>query len=136
MLQLYDKTIYLVVGDRAIKLARHHNIIRDDEFVLDETPLENATWEQTKRAIENHQLSHLMYVGKTFWRKRPYISAVVCPLDGPAPKFFQDDSVRFSVYCIYVQDECYTMNDVIKHARADQAVQWFKERGMTVCPMQ
>lgn len=136
MLQLYYKSIYLVAGDKRFKLAHHSDYIRDDKLDDGEFLIQDATWSEMKQAVENGKLAHLMYVGETFWKKRPYISAAGYHLDVDVPKYFEDDETRFSVICVYVLDKHYTMNDVMKHARADQAVQWFKERGLAVCPMQ
>lgn len=135
MLQLYNKEIYLIAGDQHVRIMRCCNIVRDDNLSVEDIILRDATWEETRQAIESGRLDHLMYVGQTFWKKRPYISTVGYNFDNPSKKFFQDDSIRFTVGGIYLQNERCTMHDIIKYARADQAVQWFKERGLTICPL-
>lgn len=136
MLQLYYKSIYLVVGGRRFKLTQNSKVLRDDQLVDGDFLLHDASWTETKEAIDNGGLVHLMYAGRTFWKKRSYISASGYFYDDNIPKFFEDNTTRFSVVRVYVLDKHYTMNDVMKHAHADQAVQWFKERGLAVCPMQ
>lgn len=136
MLQMYYASTYLLVGDQRFKINRSSSFIRDDQLDEGEFLLKDATWGETKAKIENGELSSIMYSATTFWKKRPYISAAGYYCDDDIPKFFENEETRFSVVRVYVLDEYYTMEDVMKHASADQAVQWFKERGLSVCPLQ
>lgn len=136
MLQMYYASLYLKVnGEIAGKLLGGVVKLRDDGDDLVELVLDNVSWKELYDEIIDGKASHYMYVGNTFWKKRPYISASgFCSED--LPKYFEGDTSKFTIAWVYKLDKHYTVNSVLKHAKADQAVQWFKERGLSVCPLQ
>lgn len=136
MLQMYYASLYLKVnGEIAGKLLGGVVKLRDDGEELIELVLDRVSWEELYDEIVNGKMAHYMFVGETFWKKRPFISGAGF-YGEDIPKYFEDDVNKFTVAWVYRLNEYYTVNDVLKHAKADQAVQWFKERGMTACPLQ
>lgn len=136
MLHLYKRSTYLIVnGEPHTKLQHNVTVLRDDTEPDGEFLIKDATWQEMFKRAQNDG-SKWMYADQTFWKKIPYLVPSAIYWDDPAPKFFEDDTTRFSVVHTYVLDKYYSMQDIMKVSNADLAIQWFKERGMAVCPLQ
>lgn len=136
MLHLYKRSTYLIVnGEPHTKLQYNVTILRDDTEPDGEFLIKDATWQEMFKRAQNDG-SKWMYADQTFWKKIPYLVPSAIYWDDPMPKFFEDDTTRFSVVHTYVLDKHYSMQDIMKVSNADLAIQWFKERGMAVCPLQ
>ena len=134
MLQLYMKSIHLIVNNEHVALlSRSSNIVRDDQMPTEEWMVQDATWDEMWTLLESNKLP-VTYRSTTWPRKREYISAVGYYSNSYIPKYFRESNPVFSIVVVYVLNKYYTMEDVMKKATADQAVQWFKERGLAVCP--
>lgn len=136
MLHLYKRSTYLIVnGEPHTKLQYNVTVLRDDSEPDGEFLIKDATWQEMFRHAQTDDRKW-MYADKTFWKKIPYLAPSAIYWDEIAPKFFEDDTTRFSVVHTYVLDKYYSMQDIMKVSNADLAIQWFKERGMAVCPLQ
>lgn len=76
-----------------------------------------------------------IYIGETFLRHRPYVEVSHGWLD-EGRRFYEGDFKEFSYMDIYTEWDTCSLEWIMKHASAEQTIQYMKERGMTVCPLQ
>ena len=136
MLHIYKKSTWLVVnGELEVRLQYGSSVLRDESETDGDYIIKDATWHDMYQHSQSDDWKW-MFAYKTFWKKIPYLIPSATYWDESPPRFFEDDTTRFSVVNLYVLDKYYSMQDIMKVSNADRAIQWFKERGMAVCPMQ
>lgn len=93
--------------------------------------LDHATFAETREYLDNNWIDG-MRNQETFWRRKPIIEVR-----------YQDawdwvDYRRFNTLSYkrkYKEWKDVSMEWLMKHASADQFIQYLKERGITACPM-
>ena len=136
MLHIYKKSTWPVVnGELEVRLQYVSSVLRDESETNGDYIIKDATWHDMYQHAQSADWKW-MFAYKTFWKKIPYLIPSATYWDESPPRFFEDDTTRFSVVNLYVLDKYYSMQDIMKVSNADRAIQWFKERGMAVCPMQ
>ena len=74
-------------------------------------------------------------IGETFFRHRPYIE-VSCSYPDDCLRFYKGDFQKFTYIKRYEEWSSCPLEWIMKHAPADLTIQYMKERGMAVCPVQ
>lgn len=73
---------------------------------------------------------------QTIFRKRPYIKVYHGWFDENPRCLKPGDFKEFSYMDVFTERNDCSLEWIMKHASADQTIQYMKERGMTVCPLQ
>lgn len=76
-----------------------------------------------------------VYYGETFFKKRPYLSIRYRKDPNRPVKYFAGDFQHIAFCPIYVEIEHPTLGYIMKYSDAEKAIEYFKERGMNMCPI-
>ena len=110
----------------------------EESSVTPETIRANCVdWHEMARLIETSPYGWFdgLVTDKTFFRKRPYICAFRCRWHDEEWRFFPKDFKAISYRVLYKERSYVSMEWIFEHLSADNAIQYFKERGMNVCPI-
>ncbi len=102
-----------------------------EELVL----LNRCSFAEAAQEIFNNQ-SHFdgVYADTTMFLHRPFIEVVEF-YRSEYTRPFAKDVHSFSYKVVSKEMEDVTLEWIMKHLSAEQAIQYFKERGMNVCPI-
>lgn len=67
--------------------------------------------------------------------KKPFIDVPFCNND-IKHRYYDTDNVFFSYKIVHQEIDCYTLFDIIKKFPADEVIQYLKEHGLNVCPIE
>lgn len=95
--------------------------------------LDRCSFSEAYQSIPNLQLNGV-YVGKTAFRHRPYIAVNSWGIYDPR-RFYAKDANTISYKQVFREKEYVTLEWITKHLSSDKAIQYFKERGMSICPI-
>lgn len=138
MLNVYEMTYYYRInyGDWFEKysspLDNHYCLINSDENVLENVKWQNLSWDMFNSALKNHFLGGLER-GKTFFAGKPYIR-IYDTRHEHYDTYFDDDERTFSVKVQYTKINP-TVEWLQKNLNANEFIQYFKSRGMMICPI-
>lgn len=136
MLKGYHSTSYYRVDDDEwMECGYAGEVLRDDAEPESEVKLSDASWEDVMDYLSHHYLSGVSG-NETLFRHRPYFETYHWPYDESRRRFYQGSFERFSYMRVFKEWPDCSLEWITKHATADQAIQYMKERGMTVCPLQ
>ena len=76
-----------------------------------------------------------IYSSVTWLRNRPYIMTH-CWHRYDGRRFYKDSFKKFSYAKVYREDTDCSIDWLVKNMPAELVIQYMKERGMTICPMQ
>lgn len=109
-------------------------ICKDDSEIQEElVVLDKCSFDKAFCEIYNNCFDGL-YADETPILHRPYIGVTGrCSLRGV--QYCAKDIHTISYKVIYRERKHVSIDWITKHLTADQAIQYFKERGMTVCPI-
>lgn len=135
MLKIYDvRSVFQInrqqweaCGDAGYA-CKDDSEVQEERIILDKCPFSKAFQE-----IYNNYLNEI-YANETLILHRPYIGVVGC-CRSRGSRYFADDVHTVSYKIIYRERECVSIDWITKHLTAEQAIQYFKDRGMTVCPI-
>ena len=104
-------------------MCKDDSEVQKEKIILDRCPFDKAFQE-----IYNHYFNGL-YADETMFLHRPYIG--VCgSCRSRGMKIFANDAHTISVKTIYREREYVSLDWIAKHLTAEQAVQYFKDRGV------
>lgn len=111
----------------------------DDAKIPEVLVIANAIdWELMRDRLEseNADIYEGLYMAHTFFRRRPYIRAWhrEWPEDSVC-KLFPKDFKTISYRTTYKERRYVSVEWIFEHLHADDAIQYFKDRGMTICPI-
>ena len=75
-----------------------------------------------------------MSAGQTFFQHRPYIE-ISNPRYLECERYYAKDAHTISYKLVCQEKECVTLEWIMGHLSAEKAIQYFKERGMSICPI-
>lgn len=132
MLKVYfADSYYKVDGEEWGSCGKRGYVMRDDAQPDKQIYLDKAGWDAACAA----ELDGLV-CGKTIFRKRPYLDVSRGWFDDHPRRFYWGDFKEFSYVVIYTEWTTCPLSWIMEKASAEQTIQYMKERGMTVCPMQ
>ena len=73
---------------------------------------------------------------RTLFRKRPYIKVYKGRFDENSRYLKPGDFKEFSYVDVFTEWNGCSLEWIMKHAPAERAIQYMKERGLSVCPLQ
>lgn len=130
MLKVYNYYAYVSVDGEKWRCIDDGHTIRDEE-PTDLIILDNATFDETYEYLSNHIVWN-MWHDLTLFRKKPIIEVRYYDAwDSVTYRHFNTLSYKK----IYKEWENVSMEWLMKHASADQFIQYLKERGITACPI-
>ena len=131
MLKVYVvKSWYKVDDEQWKRGSRHGYMIREETTEEGKLHFHKASWDEV---YDKSNLADI-WVGQTLFRRRPYIEVHHGWDD--TRRFYRGDFREFTYMDSYDEWKECSLEWIMKHASAEQAIQYMKERGMTVCPMQ
>ena len=71
---------------------------------------------------------------KPFFRHRPYIE-INTPHCLEYERYYAKDAHTISYKLIFREKKDVTLEWIMEHLSAEKAIQYFKERGMSICPI-
>lgn len=110
----------------------------EESSVTHETLRANCVdWQEMVRLIETSPYGWFdgLVTCKTLFLKRPYIQAFWCGRHNKTLRFFSKDFKAISYRVLYKERSYVSMEWLFEHLSADKVIQYFKERGMNVCPI-
>lgn len=132
MLKVYHVDSYFKIDDEDwMKCGTRGHAIRDDSEPYTKRLLDEAQWDEIYGRMYDG-----VWSDTTLFRKRPYIYVSRGWEDDKVLRLFQGDFSRFSYEYRYAEWTGCPLEWIIKNASAEQTIQYMKERGMTVCPLQ
>ena len=105
--------------------------VKKELVLLDKCSFEDAML----KILDNQSHFDGVYADMTMFLHRPFIEAGCGFFRSEYTRFFAKDVRSFSYKVIYEEMEDVTIEWIIQHLSAERAIQYFKERGMTVCPI-
>ena len=102
-----------------------------DEEIFDRIVLEQASFSETREYL-SQKIVDGIWNDVTFFRHKP----IICVHYSGAwdPIYYRKfDTISYKI--VYVEHRNVSMQWLMEHATADQAIQYLKERGITTCPM-
>lgn len=139
MLKIYTVSQQFKIDDKDWQECGERGwVCREESSVAPETIRANCVdWHEMARLIETSPYGWFdgLVTDKTFFRKRPYIRAFRCGWHDEAWQFFPKDFKTISYRVLYEERSYVSMEWIFEHLSADKAIQYFKERGMNVCPI-
>ncbi len=75
-----------------------------------------------------------MSAGQTLFRHRPYIE-ISNPHYLECERYYAKDAHTISYKLVCREKEGVTLEWIMEHLSAEKAIQYFKERGMSICPI-
>ena len=131
MLKVFYERHYISVNDNDWRLLGRTNEVIVDEEVEDQLVFENISFGECRKYIEKHSPLR-MYNSQTAILHKPLICFIDSwYLEPIRYKHFE----KISYKICYEEKENITMEYVLKHFPAEQGMQYFKERGLSVCPI-
>ena len=132
MLKAYMIDSYYKVDDEEwTECGRRGYGIFDDEEPRPQEVHHEVSWDEAyARSYDG------MLCSETFFRHRQYIELWHQWQDENLRRFYRGGFEKFSYKFVYTEWKGCTLEWIMKHASADQIIQYMKERGMTACPMQ
>lgn len=131
MLKVYRVGSYYKVDDEELtRCGDTGYTIREELTEETEICLNKVPWE----TVREHPHLNGIVIGETLFRHRPYVEVYENWDEGR--RFYQSDFKEFSYVYVYTEWENCSLEWIMQHASADKAIQYMKERGMTVCPLQ
>lgn len=135
VLKGYHFTSFYKVDDEEWKECGYGGeALREDSDPEAEIKLDDASFEEVSDYLNKHCLSGVSS-GETIFRHRRYFEAWNWPYDESRRRFYQGSFERFSYMRVFKEWPDCSLEWITKHATADQAIQYMKERGMNVCPL-
>lgn len=139
MLKIYTVSQQFKIDDKDWQECGERGwVCREESSVAPETIRANCVdWHEMARLIETSPYGWFdgLVTDKTFFRKCPYIRAFRCGWHDEAWRFFPKDFKTISYRVLYEERSYISMEWIFEHLSADKAIQYFKERGMNVCPI-
>lgn len=139
MLKIYTVSQQFKIDDKDWQECGERGwVCREESSVATETIRANCVdWHEMARLIETSPYGWFdgLVTDKTFFRKRPYIRAFRCGWHDEAWRFFPKDFKTISYRVLYEERSYVSMEWIFEHLSADKAIQYFKERGMNICPI-
>lgn len=110
--------------------CKEESEVKEELVLLDKCSFEDAML----KILDN--LSHFdgVYTDMTMFLHRPFIK-VYGLFSSESTRLFAKDVRSFSYKVTYEEMEYVTLEWIMRHLKAEQAIQYFKERGMNVCPI-
>lgn len=132
MLKVYHVDSYYKIDDEDwSECGSRGYTIRDESEAVTRRLLDEANWDEVYGSMYDGVCSET-----TLFGKRPYISVYRGWMDDKSRRLYHDDFSRFSYEYRYTEWTGCPLEWIMKHASAEQTIQYMKERGMTVCPLQ
>lgn len=131
MLKVYNVVSYVSVNGAKWRSVGHTGYCCTDENRDIKLILDNASFDEAREYVNNHFLDGV-YNTCTFWREKPTISVRYRDAwDDVVYKNFNTISYKN----VYTEDKHVTLGWMMEHLSADKVIQYLKERGITICPM-
>ena len=132
MLKVYRVgSYYKVDGEEWTRCCDTGYMIREETTENGKIHLDKVPWS----CVYEHPGLQGIHIGETFFRHRPYIE-VSHSWSYDGRRFYQDGFKEFSYMDVYTERDTCSLEWIMKHASAEQTIQYMKERGMTACPLQ
>lgn len=131
MLKVYNVYKYVSIDGGDWRKLDYSGYKITDEELSECIMIDNASFADTREYLKNNSC-FLMFNDETFFRRKPII------------KINYNDAWEYATYkhfntlsykIVYKERKMVTMQWLMEHASADQVIQYFKERGITTCPM-
>ena len=105
--------------------------IEEEIVILNEVPFYHAfdTIEADPGSFDG------LYIGQTMFRRRPYIK-IGGAFVSDYTRYFSQNAHTISYKVVYLEKKNITLEWIMKHLSADKAIQYFKDRGINICPIQ
>ena len=135
MLKIYDPIYFVSIDDGP--LERLENPFDTDWFVTDkdlpakELLLDNVSFQEAYDYLRDNYISGARTC-TTFFKDKPQLSLVY--FNTIDRKYIK----KCEGFCLRAENRLrknVTLDWILKHLEADQAIQYFKERGMEICPI-
>lgn len=136
MLKVYTvQDYYKVDGEDWQKCGVGGTALRDDARPLAVTKLSDACFAEVYGKLLRGEAYNGLYCGQTLCRHRPYIEVYTGWFCDNPRRFYAKDFQKLSYEYRYEEWPDCSLEWIMKHASAEQTIQYMKERGMTVCPL-
>lgn len=135
MLKIYDVESMFQINRQDWEPCGSNGYICLDEAEVQEelVVLDRCTFDEAYQIIPKLNLDG-MYVGETLFNHRPYI--VVCGWNPATQRRFYTKNIHTISYKeVFREREHVTLEWIMKHLSSEKAIQYFKEREMSVCPI-
>lgn len=131
MLKVYTVDSFVSIDSDAWKsIGTIGYKMKDDmDGVSEKIWFENITFKQCFELLETESFDGI-YKDYTLFRNRPLISIRTLDYDRRYETF---NSISYKD--VYKEDSSVSLDWIMKHCSAEQAIQYLKERGITACPI-
>lgn len=139
MLKIYDLSQQFKIDDGDWESCGSTGwYCKEEREVIPEILLaDHLNWQDMKRLIEAAPSGILdgFEIKKTFFFKRPYISVSVGWWPNEIGRLYQNNPHTISYRVLRKENTSISMEWILENLPADKAIQYFKDRGMSVCPI-
>lgn len=130
MLKVYKVKSYVSInGEEWQHVGVDGRTVRDDNLT-EKIFFENFTFNQCYEYLKEKGLDGI-WRSETFFRKRPMLYIGEWLYEAKSYTSFDTISYKY----VYEEWKNVPLDWIMKHASADQCIQYLKERGMTACPI-
>lgn len=135
MLKIYDVKSMFQVNRQNWKLCGNNGYTCCDESEVQEelVALDRCTFDEAFQIIPKLHLDG-MYVGETLFNHRQYIEVHGYSTETQR-RFYAKSVHTISYKYVFREREYVTLEWIMKHLSSEQAIHYFKERGISVCPI-
>lgn len=131
MLKVYEVYNYVSIDGADWRRVGRIGYSATDEEIESQLVLDNLSFDEVREYLSKHALIGL-YNGSTFWRNKPQVAVYYSDaFDTVWYKRFKTLSYKYE----FKELKDVSLEWIMKHLSADQAIQYLKERGITACPM-
>ena len=137
MLKVYDvRSMFQINHQKWDVCGSPGWVCKDESEVCEEVViLDKMRFYRTLEAIASNPNGYDgMFVGQTLFRHRPYIE-INTPHCLEYERYYAKDAHTISYKLIFREKKDVTLEWIMEHLSAEKAIPYFKERGMSICPI-
>ena len=138
MLKIYTITRYYQLDGQDIwfKVGGTSEVLEDRDGLSNEEVIFDAwSWQELIDYFKEHNL-YGFDVGQTLFRKYLYLRCYDADdLYGLGANFCQGDFETLTYKRVYTEDKNVSLDHIMKRFPAEQCMQYMKERGLVMCPL-
>lgn len=141
MLKIYSNIGYVSIDDGATwKITTMNNTkIEEERKNREEIIFIHKSWKEVWDETENESRYWLPFYTGTIkfplQKDKPFIDVPFCNND-IKHRYYNTDNVFFSYKIVHQEIDCYTLFDIIKKFPAEQTIQYLKQHGLNICPIE
>lgn len=111
-------------------ICKDESEVGEEVIILDKMPF----YHTFKAIAANPSDYDGMFTGQTPFRHRPYIE-IGGLFRSDYVRYYAKDAHTISYKLVFREKKNVTLEWIMEHLSAEKAIQYFKERGMSICPI-